>query len=37
VAGGNKFEEIDEKQSSNTSHTIITERTRDKFEELSWK
>jgi hypothetical protein len=37
VAGGNKFEEIDEKQSSNASHTIITRRTGDKYEELLWK
>jgi hypothetical protein len=37
VAGGNKFEEIDEQQSSNTSHTITTERTRDETEELLWK
>jgi hypothetical protein len=37
VAGNRKFEEIDEKQTSNTCHPIIIERTRDKSEELSWK
>jgi hypothetical protein len=37
VTGDNKFEEIDKKQSSNTSSTTITERTRDKSEELLWK
>jgi hypothetical protein len=31
VAGSNKFEEIDEKQSSNIGHNIITEQDQGQF------